>query len=137
MQKSMQGDLMISIHHDLLDIRLQKYRNNSLCHATIDIYVSDATDNILDSEAAMTLLWCLQLFSIAPFRIQISKIINICLEFYFICYNWYEILEHICRKLTRTDNCWWPLKALFICNTYIMIGNTSSRISYQLRDTLL
>jgi hypothetical protein len=71
MQKSMQDYLMISVPHDLLDIRLQKYRNNLICHAIIHIYVSDATDNILDGEAAMILLWCLQLFSIAPFRIQI------------------------------------------------------------------
>jgi hypothetical protein len=41
--------------------------------------------------------------------------LNICLEFYFICYSLCDILEHICRILTRTDNCWWPLKSyLFV-----------------------
>ena len=43
---------MMYTPHDLLDSKLQSIGTN---HATIDIYVSDATDHIPDIETDMTL----------------------------------------------------------------------------------
>jgi hypothetical protein len=37
-----------------------------------------------------------QMFSIAPFWIHIlEKNINWCFEFYFMCYSWGKIIEHV------------------------------------------
>ena len=52
-------DLGLHTLHDVLDKgnrRHSKYRYKSLVHATIDMYVFDATDHIPDSKTDMTLL---------------------------------------------------------------------------------